>query len=256
MKPVAAPSVLLEICVASVDDALAAQAGGAHRIELNAALALGGLTPSLGSLIEVKRTVTLPVVVMIRPRSGGFAYNATEFLVMQRDLDSALEHGADGVALGVLTHQGAIDEPRCRQLVRQAGGRETVFHRAFDVVPDPLLALEQLVDLGVKRVMTSGQEATAYNGAARIAEFITRAAGRIEILPAGGINRFTVGDVVARTGCRQVHASLRTHQLDASVAARPHIRFGSSPPTSEDRYDATDQAAVAELAALLSGLPC
>jgi len=126
-----------------------------------------------------------------------------------------------------------------------------VFHRAFDVTADPLRALEQLVDLGVQRVMTSGQEATAYNGAARIAEFIERAAGRIEILPAGGINRFTIGDVLARTGCQQVHASLRTHQSDPSASARPHISFGSAPSSSEDRYDATDPAAVAEMVALL-----
>jgi|GEM_PF-22262 len=243
--------VLLEVCIASVGDAQSAQAAGADRVELNAALALGGLTPSLGTLMEVKRTVNLPVIVMIRPRSGGFAYSAADFLVMQRDIDLALEHGADGIAFGILTDDGEIDVDCCRKIVQQAERSEVVFHRAFDVTPEPLGALEQLVDLGVKRLMTSGQEESAYNGVTLIAKLMKRAAGRIEILPAGGINRFTVGDVLARTGCDQVHASLRTRRPDSSVSARPHVTFGSTPKTMEDRYDATDALAVAELAALL-----
>src|SRR5262245_16906163 len=123
--------VLLEVPVASVDDALAAQEGGADRLELNAALALGGLTPSLGTLIEVKAAVTLPVFVMIRPRSGGFAYSDADFKVMARDVDLALAHGADGVVFGVLTPAGTVDRDRCGRLLRQAAGRSAVFHRAF-----------------------------------------------------------------------------------------------------------------------------
>ena len=203
------PSVLLEIAIASVDDALAAQSGGADRVELNAALALGGLTPSLGTLLEVKAAVDLPILVMIRPRAAGFAYSAADFKVMQRDADLALEQGAGGIVFGILTLDGRVDMERCRQLARQAAGREVVFHRAFDVTADPFEALERLIELQATRVMTSGQEETAYNGAQRIAELIRRAAGRIAILPAGGVNRFTVGDIVAaRTGCNQVHASV------------------------------------------------
>jgi copper homeostasis protein len=252
MKSPPRQPVLLEVCVASVEDAQSAQAGGAQRIELNAALALGGLTPSLGTLAEVKRTVSLPVMVMIRPRSGGFAYSPADFLVMQRDVDSALEQRADGIVFGILSDQGDIDMPRCRQIIHLAGQRQIVFHRAFDVTPDPHRALEQLVDLGVTRVMTSGQEESAPKGAALIAELIARAAGRIEILPAGGINRFTVRDVVARTRCKQVHASLRMKKRDTSVLARPGISFGSTGQAAEDCYDATDPAAVAEMVALLA----
>ena len=248
-----APSsrVLLEVAVASVEDALAAQAGGADRLELNAALALGGLTPSLGTLIEVKRAVALPVLTMVRPRPGGFAYSAAEFAVMRRDADLALAHGADGIVFGVLRAEGAVDGERCRELVRQAASHPVVFHRAFDVTPDAFAALERLIDVGVCRVMTSGQEETAYNGAGRIAELIRRAAGRIEILPAGGINRFTVADVLARTGCDQVHASLRVARCDASGAARPHVAFGAALRPPEDRFEATGEAAVAELRQLL-----
>jgi copper homeostasis protein len=196
--------VLLEVPVASVEDALAAQEGGADRLELNAALSLGGLTPSLGTLIEVKAAVALPVLVMIRPRPGGFAYGEADFKVMQRDVD-----------------------------------------------PEPFEAMEQLIELGFRRVMTSGQEETAYNGAKLIAELIQRAVGRIEVLPAGGINRFTVADVVARTGCDHVHASLRRKREDRSVSAHPHVSFGGAVKLPEDRYDATSAEAVAELRGLL-----
>jgi copper homeostasis protein len=246
-----APCVLVEVAVASVEDAMTAQQARADRLELNAALGLGGLTPSLGTLIEVKATVFLPVLVMVRPRPAGFAYSAADFRVMQRDTDLALQHGADGIVLGILTEDGRVDAERCRLLVRQAGKAEVVFHRAFDVTPDPFAALEQLIDLGFRRLMTSGQEETAYNGAGRIAELIERAAGRIEILPAGGINRFTVADVVARTGCTQVHASLRSRREDRSVAARPQVSFGGPIRMPEDRFDAVSADAVAELCGLL-----
>jgi copper homeostasis protein len=249
----AAPRVLLEVAVASVEDALTAQEGGADRLELNAARAVGGLTPSLGTLIEVKAAVRLPVMVMVRPRPGGFAYSGADFTVMQRDVDLALQHGADGVVFGILTADGGVDGDRCRRLVRQAGSFAAVFHRAFDVTPDPFAALEQLIDLGLRRVMTSGQEETAYNGARRIAELRGRAAGRIEILPAGGINSFTVADVLARTGCDQVHASLRTRREDRSVAARPQVSFGGAIRLPEDRYDAASTEAVAELSRVLGG---
>jgi copper homeostasis protein len=184
--------VLLEVPVASVEDALAAQEGGADRLELNAALPLGGLTPSLGTLIEVKAAGALPAFAMIRPRPGGFACGRADFPVMQRDADLALRHGADGIVFGILTADGRVDGDRCRRLLRHAGDRAAVFHRALDITPDPFQAQEQLIDLGFRRVLTSGQEETASNGAALLAGLIRRGAGRIEVLPAGGINRFTV----------------------------------------------------------------
>jgi copper homeostasis protein len=246
--------LLLEVCVASVEDALAAHSGGADRLELNTALSLGGLTPSLGSLIEVRRAVSLPVIAMARPRPGGFCYSDADFRTLCRDVDLLLEHGADGIAFGILHENGCIDAERCREVVRRIGPREAVFHRAFDVTPDPLAALDCLIDLGVRRVLTSGQEATAYNGAALIAALIRRASRRIEVLPAGGINRFTVADVAARTCCDQVHASLRHSRQDRSTAARPQVSFGAVPATPEDRYGATEPAAVAEMSAVLRRL--
>jgi copper homeostasis protein len=247
------PGVLLEICVASVEDAVNAAVGGADRLELNAALSLGGLTPSLGTLIEIKQRVVLPVMVMVRPRSGGFCYDEADFAVMRRDVDLFLAHGADGIVFGVLHQDGSVDQSRCEQLLQQAGKVETVFHRAFDVTPEPLAALGQLMTLGFRRVMTSGQQESAYNGAVLIAELICQSAGRIEVLPAGGINRFTVADVVARTKCQQVHASLRRSVVDQSTSRRPQVSFGGALRPQEDRYDATNREAVSELRELVKG---
>ena len=248
MEPAPTPRILLEVAIASPDDAQAAEQGGADRLELNAALLLGGLTPSLGALIEARARCALPIVAMVRPRGGGFAYSEADFLAMRRDVDLFLGHGADGVAFGCLDETGRIDEGRCRQVVAQVGpDRQAVFHRAFDVTPDAFAALETLIGLGFRRVMTSGQEETAYAGAARIAEMIARAAGRIEVLPAGGINRFTLDDVLTRTGCDQVHASLKGARRDGSTTARPAVRFGGALHPAEDRYEATDPAAVAAI---------
>jgi copper homeostasis protein len=203
--------VLLEVCVASVDDAVAAAAGGADRIELNSALELDGLTPSHGLLLETRRRVPIPVIAMARPRGGDSCYSEAEFEVLRRDVDHALEAGADGVAFGILTRDGDIDVKRCRSVIRQVGrdGRDVVFHRAFDRTAEPLEAIDQLIDLGVRRVMTSGSARTAVAGAALIRELAERTAGRIEILPAGGIRPVNALRVVRMTGCDQLHTSLR-----------------------------------------------
>lgn len=239
--------ILLEVCITSVDDAVIAAEAGADRLELNAALELGGLTPSLGTLIEVKQAVDVPVMVMLRPRPGGFCYSDPDVATLQRDLDLALQHGADGLVFGLLTPEGRVDTERCARLLAQCGAVPAVFHRAFDVTLDPEEALDTLIDLGFTRVLTSGQEASAYNGTALIRQLIEQAAGRIEILPGGGVNWFTVADVVARTGCTQVHASLRTTRRDPSTAAQPQVRFSSTVRASEDRFGITDAEAVAEL---------
>jgi copper homeostasis protein len=250
------PRVTIEICIASVDDAVTAAVGGADRVELNAALDLGGLTPSLGTLLEVRSAVSLPVVAMARPRSGGFCYSEAEFRTLRRDIDLALEHGADGVAFGILTPDGRVDIPRCRQIVAQIGSRSgnrfegAVFHRAFDFTPDPLEALDTLIDLGIRRVMTSGQRRTAAEGADLIAALVRRAAGRIEILPAGGIRPGNAAALLARTGCNQLHASLRERRADESLHANRGATLVAAPqsdPHGEGGFHATSPQLLEEL---------
>ena len=175
--------ILIEVCCGSVDDAVEAEKGGADRVELNSAVFIGGLTPSLGAIIEAKKRLNIPVMVMIRPRAGGFCYTQTEVEVMLCDAKLAVEYGADGLVFGILTPDGSVDAERCKRMIEVAQGRQSVFHRAFDVTPDPLKALDQLIDLSFTRVLTSGQEKTASEGIELIRKVIEHASDRIEILP-------------------------------------------------------------------------
>lgn len=239
-------SILLEVVVASLDDARAAFAGGANRLELCGAIALGGLTPSLGTLAAIKEKLALPVMYMVRPREGGMAYTENEAHVMERDAELAFQAGADGIVFGFLTPQGQVDAARCRRVLKLVPpGRQTVFHRAFDVVADPRRALEQLVDLGFTRVLTSGRAATATAGVDQIVRTIEQAAGRIEVLPGGGITVDNVREVVVATGVRQVHLALMAAAPDLSAHSNPAVYFGASLPLSELEYAAVDAALVA-----------
>ncbi len=140
--------ILIEVCCGSTDDAVQAERGGAGRVELNSSLFFGGLTPSLGSVIEAKKRLSIPVMVMIRPRAGGFCYTEAEMAVMEHDARLAVEHGADGLVFGILNKDGTIDVDRCKRILELAGESQPVFHRAFDVTPNPLEALNQLIELG------------------------------------------------------------------------------------------------------------
>jgi copper homeostasis protein len=239
---------ILEVCIASVDDALTARNAGANRLELNAAMALGGLTPSLGLLRMVKQAVALPVVTMIRPRPGGFCYSAAEFEVMRLDIELALQNGSDAIAFGILTENGEIDVARCRTLLEAIGERPAVFHRAFDLVCNPRTALEQLIKLGFTRILTSGQEEMALSGVSLISQLIQQAGGRIKIVPAVGVNRSNVSALVAATGCREVHGSFRRKKTDHSTYTRPSIQFGTrGAESSDDAADFEEIAAVRHL---------
>jgi copper homeostasis protein len=190
--------VLLEVCCGSLDDAIEAELGGADRVELCSCLFFGGLTPSIGSVIEAKRRLKIPVIVMIRPRGGGFCYTEPEFAAMQRDAEATLAKGADGIVFGILNSDGTVDFDRNRRLCELAGGRESVFHRAIDVTPDPFSALDQLIELGFTRVLTSGQQPSVPEGLVLIQRLTERAAGRITVMPGGGIRPNAVQEVIAR----------------------------------------------------------
>ena len=205
---------LLEAAIATLDDARAAHAGGADRLELNAALELGGLTPSLGALLAIREAVPLPVVAMVRPRPGGFVYSAGEWATVRRDADLLLANGAEAVGVGVLHPDGTINVPRLRALVGQVAGRRCVFHRAFDVTPDPIAALDALIDLGVARVLTSGQRATAAEGSNLIQRLVRHAEGRIEILPGSGVGPDNAAALLTYTGARQLHGSFSVVRND------------------------------------------
>jgi copper homeostasis protein len=244
-------SILLEVIATSSEDCVAAQAGGADRIELCSAMPLGGLTPSLGLLVEARAAVRLPIMAMIRPRPGGFAYSESDFAVMMRDAELALAHGADGIVFGCLQADGRVDINRVSALVQLAGRKETVFHRAFDVVPEPYVALDVLIELGVTRVLSSGQKPSALEGAANLAAYRRHVDSRLQVLPGGGITVDNVRELLRITDADQIHASLSGRRSDPSTAANPSIHFGAVAMPPEEHVRITDGALVAAMHTVL-----
>lgn len=242
------PRVLLEICCGSLEDTLEAEAGGADRVELCSCLFFGGLTPSFGTIVEARRRLRIPAIVMIRPRGGGFCYTEPEFAAMVADAEAAMAQGVAGLVFGVLTPDGAVDRARTKRLRDIAGGGDAVFHRAFDVTPDPFRAIDELVDLGITRVLTSGQQDTVPEGLDVIKRLVDHAGDRIQVMPGGGIRPFHFDDVIARTGCRQIHVAAFTTRRDDSTQHRPHVTFGGALFPPENLYDLTDRAVVQQLA--------
>lgn len=232
--------VLLEVCCGSADDVIEAYKAGANRVELNSNLFQGGLTSTLGTLQVAKSHTNLPIVTMIRPRGGGFCYTDIEYETMKTDGKLLLEHGSDGLVFGFLHQDGTVNEERTREFVDLCGEKDCVFHRALDVTPDWKRALETLIKLGVKRVLTSGQAADAFFALETISEMVRFAGNEIQILPGGGISLENVQRVVEITGCNQVHVARHKAMPDLSTTNNRSIYFGGALYPPEDRYDLAD----------------
>ena len=202
--------VQIEVCVDSVESAMNAELGGADRVELCDNLFEGGTTPSAGCIAVARANLSIGLQVIIRPRGSDFLYDEREVAVMQHDIRVAKDLGADGVVIGALTASGEVDREITRKLIELARPMNVTFHRAFDMTADPLKALEDLVDLGIDRVLTSGQQATAWEGVELIEALVKQAAGRIVVMPGGGINEHNVQPLVQQTGVRECHVSGRT----------------------------------------------
>jgi len=226
-------SLLIEVCVDSVESALAAQAGGADRIELCLALAEGGLTPSTGLLQEVRRRVSLPITVMIRPRPADFCYSPEDFAVMRQDLLAAKELGADGVVLGLLQPNGAIDLDRTRELIRLAHPLPVTFHRAFDLTRNAAEALEQLVELRVTRLLTSGQAPNAEAGLDTLTQLVGQAGDRLIVMPGGGIREDNVAAILRQSRAREFHVSASVTQTSTMTFRNPGVSMGQATAGAE-----------------------
>ena len=234
--------ITLEVCCGSADDVIQAQQGGADRVELNSSLFHGGLTPSVGTLQAARAHASIPIIAMVRPRQGGFCYTPVEFEAALHDAHALLEAGADGLVFGFLHGDGTVDAQRTGHLARIArdAGKEAVFHRAIDVVPDWKEALQQLIDLGVQRVLTSGQAPDVFFALDTIREMVQFAGHRIQILPGAGVTLQNAHRIADYTGCDQLHIARHRPMRDTSTANNRDIFYGGALYPPEDRYDIID----------------
>jgi copper homeostasis protein len=234
----------VEVCVDSVEGAIAAQDGGAVRVELCDNLFEGGTTPSAGTIALARHHLQIDLNVIIRPRGGDFCYSEIEFAVMRHDIEQAKRLGANGVVIGLLTPDGDIDVQRTRTLIELARPLSVTFHRAFDVCRDPFAALETLIDLGVDRLLTSGQESSVLEGLDLIAESVRRAGDRLIIMPGGGIREYHVAKIVAQTGVTEIHVSARSTVSSPMIHRNGRVFMGGELRLPEYERKTTDAARV------------
>lgn len=221
-RPLSKPDAL-EIAANSVASALAAQAGGATRVELCSALELGGLTPSHATIALARDKLAIPIHVLIRPRPGDFVYDDPESETMLRDIESCRALGCEGVVLGVLDVEGDVAMARCRTLISASRGMGVTFHRAFDVTREPGRSLDDVIALGCERLLTSGQQADALAGAPLIRTLVERAHGRIAVMAGAGITPGNIANVARTSGAREFHASAKRQHPASSRRGNPKL---------------------------------
>ncbi|MGA8110904.1 MAG: copper homeostasis protein CutC [Acidobacteriaceae bacterium] len=241
--------MVLEICADSVDSAIAAERGGAHRLELCSDLLEGGITPSHGLMAQVRNRIAIELYVLIRPRGGDFCYSDSEMESMEDDIVHARSLGADGITLGVLDDHAHVDVDRTRRLVQRADPLPVTFHRAIDMTPDPSLALPAVIATGAQRVLTSGGAAKVNQGLAAVARMVQAAGSRIRVMAGGGITALTLADVAQATGASEFHASLRTAWPGPVQYRRQSVTMGELSHREYTRYGVqeTDVRALADV---------
>lgn len=243
----------IEICANSVESAVKAQEGGAYRVELCAGIPEGGTTPSFGDIRMARQLLQKTKLhVIIRPRGGDFLYSHLELEIMLHDIKVARQLGADGVVFGCLTSDGNVDIPAMKMLMNAVGNMDVTFHRAFDMCKNPQEALEQIIELGCSRILTSGQEADAFKGIPLLKELVKQADGRIIIMPGCGVNPNNIRRIAEETGTSEFHFSGRSTYESGMIYRNPKVSMGGTVKIEEYQKDVTNpeivKAALAELA--------
>ncbi len=228
--------LVVEVCVDSLESAVAAERGGAKRVELCSGLPEGGITPSAGLIATARQRVSIGLQVMIRPRAGDFCYTVDAFNVMRRDVLMAKQLGANGGVLGILDLDGKVDVHRTRQLVDLAKPLKTTYHRAFDMSVDLKQSLEQVVEASADRVLTSGGSETALEGAPMLRSLVEAAGGRVIVMACGGIDDKNIQTVLEQTGVREIHVGLRTPIQSPMRHRNDHISMGSLKNSEYQRF--------------------
>lgn len=242
---------VLEVCANSVSSAIAAQEGGADRVELCAALVEGGITPSWGSIQLAREALTIKLHVLIRPRGGDFCHTPTELKIMKRDIHLCKELGVDGVVIGLLHPDGSVDIENTRELVQIASPMNVTFHRAFDMTADPFKALEHIIQTGANRILTSGQKNEAPEAVELIKELIDKAGDQITILVGSGLDETNVLDVAQKTGAAEVHLT-GSRTFDSPMKYRnPDVFMGGNPHIPEYELCQTDPEKIQKIVKIL-----
>jgi copper homeostasis protein len=233
--------VLIEVCVDSVASAVAAERGGAGRVELCSSLLEGGVTPSAGMIEAVRAKISIGLQVIIRPRGGDFCYAGDEIEVMSRDIVAAKNLGADGVVFGILDAEGNVNVPRTRQLVELARPLNVTFHRAFDMSADLFRALEEVCATGAERLLTSGGERTCLQGIDPIARLAKAARGRIKIMAGGGIGHNDAATIIERTGISEIHVGLSSPVASPMLYRNLRVSMGKVPGREYERAQVLEE---------------
>lgn len=240
----------IEVVVYNIESALKAQEGGADRIELCDNPAEGGTTPSYGTIELVRQNVSLDVFVIIRPRGGDFCYSSYEFHSMKRDIDQCQRLSADGVVFGILKPDGTLDKKRCKELIDRARPMKVTCHRAFDMARDPMQTLEDCIEVGFDRILTSGCKPKAIEGVDLISDLIKQAAGRISIMPGSGVNENVVEDLVRRTKAQEIHFSATAFREGNMKYRNPDIVGMGSDEGAEFKLRVVDPERVRKMRSL------
>jgi copper homeostasis protein len=241
----------LEVCIDSVESAIAAERGGARRVELCSDLLEGGITPGAGMIASVRRHIGIDVYVMIRPRGGDFFYTDLEFDVMRTEIEHACNLGADGIVLGLLDQQGRVDVARSRQLIEFARPLPVTFHRAIDMTPDLSVALEDVIATGATRILTSGGAPNVQRGITEIARMVEAASGRVAIMPGGGITPENIASIAQTTGATEFHSSARTAFPSPVRFRKPGMAMGDLRDREYRRFTVREE----NVRALIDALP-
>ncbi len=236
-----------EICANSVESCIAARDGGAQRVELCAGLSEGGTTPSYGEIALAREIIGIKLHVIIRPRGGDFHYSCLEVRTMLKDIEMARSLGVDGVVFGALHTTGRVDKSAMQELIAASNGLSKTFHRAFDVCLDPFEALEEIIDLGCDRILTSGQAQTAEAGIGILKKLQNQANGRITIMAGCGVNRHNINRIACETGIREFHFSAHNSFNSLMTHRNPSVSMSNILPVDEYQYSKTTAAKVKEI---------
>ena len=241
----------LEICVDNSESAFIAQEAGADRVELCDNLTEGGTTPSLGTILTVRKDLKIALNVIIRPRGGDFMYSDTEIEIMKKDIEICREIGADGVVLGILKRDGNIDVERTSELIKLARPMSVTFHRAFDMCYDPVKGLKDIIKTGADRLLTSGHKNSAYEGLDLIAGMVKQADGRIIIMAGGGINLSNIERVIKRSNAAEFHLTARKIINSRMNFLRDGISLGGNKEINEYSRKVADAVMIRKIVSLL-----